>query len=67
MPDSFDPGHPPFLGFLLALSWKIFGHTLMVSHFVILPFIIGFFYQLFKFISYFIDNIQFFWTKKDME
>ena len=58
MPNSFDPGHPPFLGFLLAASWKIFGHTLMVSHFVILPFIIGFFYQLFKFISYFIDNIQ---------
>ena len=24
MPDSFDPGHPPFLGFLLAITWKIF-------------------------------------------
>ena len=58
MPNSFDPGHPPFLGFLLAASWKVFGHTLLVSHLVILPFNIGFFYQLFKFISYFIDTIQ---------
>ncbi|MDG1527967.1 MAG: hypothetical protein P8I51_05330 [Polaribacter sp.] len=58
MPDSFDPGHPPFLAFLLAASWKVFGHTLLVSHLVILPFTIGFFYQLFKFISYFIEGIQ---------
>ena len=58
MPDSFDPGHPPFLGFLLASSWKILGHHLWVSHLVILPFTIGFFYQLFRFISYFITNIR---------
>ena len=58
MPDSFDPGHPPFLGFLLAASWKIFGHSLFVSHLVILPFTIGFFYQLFKFISFFIDAVH---------
>jgi hypothetical protein len=58
IPDSFDPGHPPFLGFLLAASWKIFEHSLWVSHLVILPFTIGFFYQLFRFISYFVDTIQ---------
>ena len=58
MPDSFDPGHPPFLGFLLAASWKILGHHLWVSHLVILPFIIGFFYQLHRFIGYFIADIR---------
>ena len=58
MPDSFDPGHPPFLGFLLAASWKILGHKLWVSHLVMLPFTIGFFYQLFRFISFFIDKIH---------
>jgi hypothetical protein len=58
MPDTFDPGHPPFLGFLLALGWKVLGHKIWVSHLVILPFTIGFFYQLFKFISYFIDTIK---------
>lgn len=58
MPDTFDPGHPPFLGFLLATSWKILGHKLWVSHLVMLPFTIGFLYQLFRFISYFINGIQ---------
>jgi hypothetical protein len=56
IPDEFDPGHPPFLGFLLAISWKILGHTIWVSHLLMLPFTVGVFYQLFKFISYFITN-----------
>ena len=62
MPDSFDPGHPPFFGFILAVFWKIFGHYLWVSHLAMLPFTIGFFYQLHKFISYFIEKriLQFF-------
>jgi len=58
IPDEFDPGHPPFFGFILALSWKILGHKLWVSHLVMLPFIIGFFYQLFQFICYFIKDIK---------
>ncbi|MGJ8744584.1 hypothetical protein [Polaribacter sp.] len=56
MPDSFDPGHPPFLGFVLAVFWKLFGHYLWVSHLAMLPFTIGFFYQLHKFIGYFIKD-----------
>ena len=32
MPNEFDPGHPPFLGALLAIFWKIFGHSLWISH-----------------------------------
>tara|TARA_R110002094_G_scaffold22204_4_gene34469 strand:- start:783 stop:1187 length:405 start_codon:yes stop_codon:yes gene_type:complete len=64
MPDAFDPGHPPFLGFLLTVSWKLLGHHLWVSHLVILPFTIGFFYQLFRFISCFIDTIQLQYLKR---
>ena len=56
MPDSFDPGHPPFLGFLLALFWKILGHKLWVSHLLMLPFVIGFFFQLYEFILYFVKE-----------
>lgn len=56
IPIEFDPGHPPFLGFLLAMFWKIFGHKLWVSHLLMLPFTIGVFYQLFKFITYFIKD-----------
>lgn len=56
IPNEFDPGHPPFLGFLLTIFWKIFGHKLWVAHFVMLPFIIGVFYQLFNFVTYFINR-----------
>ena len=56
MPDSFDPGHPPFLGTILAIFWEIFGHHLWVSHLAMVPFTIGFFIQLYKFISYCIPN-----------
>ena len=48
-PDSFDPGHPPFLAILLATSWKLLGRTLLVSHAVLLPFIYGVFVQIYLF------------------
>jgi len=53
MPDSFDPGHPPFLAFINALGWKLFGHKLWVSHLMMTPFVFGFFLQLYRFINYF--------------
>lgn len=56
IPDSFDPGHPPFLGFLLALVWKIFGQNLWSSHLLMFPFIFGVFVQLFKFISFYVKD-----------
>jgi hypothetical protein len=59
MPDSFDPGHPPFLGFLLAIFWKILGHNLWVSHLLMLPFVVGFFFQLYEFILYFVKKQRF--------
>ena len=62
MPITFDPGHPPFLATILAIFWHIFGHELWVSHLAMMPFTIGFFIQLHKFISYFIKEtkLQFF-------
>ena len=59
MPASFDPGHPPFLAFLLAVLWNFLGHKLWVSHLLMLPFIIGFLYQLFEFTSYFVTKKRF--------
>jgi hypothetical protein len=56
MPNEFDPGHPPFLGVILAFFWKIFGHSLWVSHLAMLPFMIGAIYQLQRFIAYFVSN-----------
>ena len=45
LPDSMDSGHIPFFGFYLALSWKLFGKTLLVSHLSILPFTLGIIWQ----------------------
>lgn len=61
IPESFDPGHPPFLAFLLAVVWKLFGHSLWVSHLTMLPFTIGTIYQLYRFVSYYTNsnNISF--------
>jgi hypothetical protein len=39
LPDEMDSGHPPFFGMYIALCWKIFGKSLVVSHFAMLPFI----------------------------
>lgn len=40
LPEHLDSGHPPLFGNLLALTWSIFGKTLMVSHFFMLPFLV---------------------------
>ncbi len=56
LPDSIDPGHPPAFGFLMALSWKIFGHKLWVSHLVMIPFSAGLLYQIYKLIKYYVKS-----------
>jgi len=53
IPDSFDPGHPPFLAFVQAVGWKLLGKSLWVSHLVMLPFVFGLLYQLWRFVTFF--------------
>ncbi len=48
LPENIDSGHLPAFGMYIALCWKIFGKTLMVSHFAMLPFLIGIGYFLLK-------------------
>lgn len=55
-PNSFDPGHPPFLGFLLALFWSFFERNLYVSHLVMLPFIVGVLYQILQTTKYYFKS-----------
>jgi hypothetical protein len=50
LPDAIDSGHPSGFGMYLALCWKLFGQTLQVSHFAMLPFI-GIFYMGLLYIS----------------
>ncbi len=49
LPDAIDSGHPPFFGMYVALFWKIFGKTLIISHLSMLPFLMGITLQALKF------------------
>ncbi len=51
-----DAGHPPLLATLLAMSWTVFGKSLVVSHWVMFPFSIGLLWQLYNFVSFFIKD-----------
>lgn len=41
LPPEIDSGHPPVFGFYLACIWIFFGKTLPVSHWAMLPFLLG--------------------------
>lgn len=55
-PLDIDSGHPPFIGTYMALGWTIFGRSLLVSHLLMLPFVFGFLWQIFRFCSYFVTD-----------
>lgn len=57
-PDIFDPGHPPFLALIQAIGWKLFGQKLWVSHLILLPFVFGLLYQLFRLVTHYISNTK---------
>lgn len=40
-PNEIDSGNTPAFGFYLAILWKLFGKSLPVSHFAMLPFLLG--------------------------
>lgn len=41
LPQELDSGHPPLFGLYLAGCWRLFGATLPVSHWAMLPFLWG--------------------------
>lgn len=47
LPAWTDSGHPPSFGIYLAAVWKIFGKSLPVSHFAMVPFLCGVVFQLY--------------------
>lgn len=44
LPDQITTGHPPFVGYYLALIWRCFGKTLLISHLAFFPFVWGILY-----------------------
>jgi hypothetical protein len=45
LPDNLDPGYPPALGYLLAITWQLFGISLPAAHALMLPFTLGIVWQ----------------------
>jgi hypothetical protein len=56
LPAELDSGHPPTFGLGLALLWKLFGRSLVVSHFAMLPFLIGIVLQAYQLVSRFVPR-----------
>ncbi len=48
LPEEIDSGHIPAFGMYMAFCWKLFGKSLAVSHFSILPFLLGIGFYLLK-------------------
>jgi len=46
VPDVYATGHPTFVGMYIALLWKVFGKSLLISHLAMFPFIFGILFQL---------------------
>ncbi len=61
MPDSFDPGHPPFIGMIQAIGWKLFGKSLWVSHLMMWPFVLGFLVQVYQLSTHFFEDAKWRW------
>lgn len=40
LPTHLDSGHPPVFGMYMALCWKLFGKSLVVSHWAMFPFLL---------------------------
>lgn len=55
LPNHLDSGHITTFGMYIALVWKVFGRSLLVSHLAMLPFVIGIVFQLRVLCKRFID------------
>lgn len=62
LPDNIDSGHIPIFGVYLAIIWSIFGKSLVVSHFAMLPFLCGIVLQSHRLISRFVHVKYVFWA-----
>jgi len=56
LPKELDAIHPPTFGLYIAIIWKIFGKSLLISHLAMLPFLIGIVWQLYLLSKYFFQK-----------
>lgn len=56
LPNGLDSGHPSFFGLYIAFLWKIFGKSLVVSHWAMFPFLVLIAYQIPLLVAKFINK-----------
>lgn len=61
LPDEFDSGHIPTFGMYLAIVWMLFGKSLIVSHFAMLPILVGIIMQARLLLKKFVPSNYVFW------
>lgn len=55
-PAGIDSGNPPFFGLYLAICWKLFGQSLPVAHFAMLPFLVGLVWGFYHLVARFFEG-----------
>jgi hypothetical protein len=58
LPNTLDSGHIPAFGYYISLCWKIFGRSIQVTHFAMLPFLMGMGLQIYNYIKFEISGIN---------
>jgi len=58
LPPELDSGHPVFFNIYVAAAWKLFGRSLPVSHWAMLPFVWGILWQLARLVSAFFRSAE---------
>ena len=62
LPPELDAGHPPGLAISLAVMWKLFGQSLVASHWLLWPFVLGIVWQTARIVDYCIPSKWQFWA-----
>lgn len=56
LPNNLDSGHPPIFGMYIAIGWMIFGKSIIVSHWLMLPFLLIISYIIPKLLELFVPQ-----------
>ena len=56
LPTDMDSGHPPFYALFVAIIWKVFDKTLLVSHWLVFPFMFFMGVAYYKLAKYFLPE-----------
>src|SRR6185437_14021263 len=60
-PNEIDSGNTPIFGLYIATVWKLFGRSLLTSHYAMLPFLLGIVIQIYFLCKRFLKESSLLW------